>query len=502
MEGYAGDHVHGKNSTILQENLHRKKERRARNGRRKRISHGNKSEPMHTEAGSESQAIYQKIPQVSNSKGSRKHSALLPEEHCSKAIVEENRSDYYGSNALYEANRFHPKTHKLCCKAKATRGDDRRQADYHYEPGKRSWDDSPELGRYGGSSSACCCEVEEEKKPDKREKARLEKAMHLKNEGDMLFRHGNYERAIEIYSSAIEANPANSTLYGNRAATFMMQRKWNSALHDCREATLIDPDFVKSYVRATKCYLHIGNINAAIQQIELAKSVVQKCATASNSLRLTLPELATTYRIRDLFTEYEQRKTDRDFKAALSKLEEAIVAACDVSRPASTRSDARPISTLAEADLSNVPLWWRLLRAEALVNCRDLEGARCDLSKIIAVDTRNSEALVIQARLLHITEFPYVSLIIETLRTALSYDPESKGAAGLLKEVRELYSLKYNGNDAFKNQKWDDALEAYTKWLERDTEQPLSRVKVLSNRSATHLKPEIQLRTRPPHPKS
>ncbi|TPX46646.1 hypothetical protein SeLEV6574_g03114 [Synchytrium endobioticum] len=65
-------------------------------------------------------------------------------------------------------------------------------------------------------------------------------------------------------------------------------------------------------------------------------------------------ELATAYRIRDLFTEYEQRTTDRDFKTALSKLEEAIeLEARDPASNTTTTSQIIANTLHSQQDTSN-----------------------------------------------------------------------------------------------------------------------------------------------------
>jgi tetratricopeptide (TPR) repeat protein len=59
-------------------------------------------------------------------------------------------------------------------------------------------------------------------------------------------------------------NPDDATLYSNRAAAKMMQgTDYQSALNDCLESISKDQNFVKSFLRASKCYVALGKLEDA-----------------------------------------------------------------------------------------------------------------------------------------------------------------------------------------------------------------------------------------------
>ena len=70
-------------------------------------------------------------------------------------------------------------------------------------------------------------------------------AEQFKNEGNNLYKSGEYRKSIDLYTKAIELCPSNAAYYGNRAAAYMMIQKHKLAIEDSKLATGIDPTFVK-----------------------------------------------------------------------------------------------------------------------------------------------------------------------------------------------------------------------------------------------------------------
>ncbi len=53
--------------------------------------------------------------------------------------------------------------------------------------------------------------------------------------------------------------------YGNRAAAHVMQKNFRGALDDSLTAIRIDATFIKAYLRAAKCHVHLGDFAPALQ---------------------------------------------------------------------------------------------------------------------------------------------------------------------------------------------------------------------------------------------
>lgn len=69
-------------------------------------------------------------------------------------------------------------------------------------------------------------------------------------------------------------------LFTNRAACFLKLLDPQSALDDCNRALELEPTFVKAFVRRSQAYEQLGNMEAALKEIELAISAAGPSAPA------------------------------------------------------------------------------------------------------------------------------------------------------------------------------------------------------------------------------
>ena len=60
---------------------------------------------------------------------------------------------------------------------------------------------------------------------------------------------GDYQSAIKFYSSALELDPDNHVLYGNRSAAFCRFGKYSKALQDAIKSRQLCPTWWKAYYR-------------------------------------------------------------------------------------------------------------------------------------------------------------------------------------------------------------------------------------------------------------
>ncbi|KAM7485503.1 hypothetical protein LguiA_001512 [Lonicera macranthoides] len=71
----------------------------------------------------------------------------------------------------------------------------------------------------------------------------------LKDQGNDLFKSGNYLKAAALYTQAIKQDPSNPTLYSNRAAAFLHLVKLQKALTDAETTISLNPNWEKGYFR-------------------------------------------------------------------------------------------------------------------------------------------------------------------------------------------------------------------------------------------------------------
>lgn len=67
--------------------------------------------------------------------------------------------------------------------------------------------------------------------------------------GNEQFKAKNFEKAIEFYSQAIEQNPSDHSIYGNRSASYFNLKDFRKALDDADKCIELKDDWSKGYQR-------------------------------------------------------------------------------------------------------------------------------------------------------------------------------------------------------------------------------------------------------------
>lgn len=100
----------------------------------------------------------------------------------------------------------------------------------------------------------------------------LEVATAHKNEGNVCFKKGKYDEAIEWYDKAIEVCPSTSavdlsTFYQNRAAAYEQLKKWTSVRDDCTKALELNSKYVKALHRRARAYEHLNDFSSSLEDV-------------------------------------------------------------------------------------------------------------------------------------------------------------------------------------------------------------------------------------------
>ena len=61
----------------------------------------------------------------------------------------------------------------------------------------------------------------------------------LKDAGNKAFAAKEYDKAIELFSNAIELDPKNHILYSNRSAAQAGKKNWQAALEDAEQVCIL-----------------------------------------------------------------------------------------------------------------------------------------------------------------------------------------------------------------------------------------------------------------------
>jgi len=113
----------------------------------------------------------------------------------------------------------------------------------------------------------------------------VDKSVAAKDEGNKLFKSGDFPGAIHHYSEAIKRNPDDAKIYSNRAACYSKLAEFNLGLKDCDECIRLDPTFIKGYLRKAKIQLGLKQYNKAKDTYDKALEIDSTNAEAKQGLR-------------------------------------------------------------------------------------------------------------------------------------------------------------------------------------------------------------------------
>ncbi len=110
------------------------------------------------------------------------------------------------------------------------------------------------------------------------EKVRLEyispeKAATAREEGNTLFKAGDFAGAVKAYTEAIKRDPSDPRGYNNRANAYTKLVAFPEALKDAEEAIKVDPKFVKAYIRKSHVLFAMRDYTKAMEAVQQATDV-------------------------------------------------------------------------------------------------------------------------------------------------------------------------------------------------------------------------------------
>ncbi|RVD87017.1 uncharacterized protein DFL_005266 [Arthrobotrys flagrans] len=106
----------------------------------------------------------------------------------------------------------------------------------------------------------------------------------LKAQGNAAFSAKDFPKAIDLFSQAIEIDPANHVLYSNRSGSHASLKNFDEALKDATKCTEIKPDWSKGWSRKGAALHGTGDLIGAIDAYEEALKLDANNATAKQGL--------------------------------------------------------------------------------------------------------------------------------------------------------------------------------------------------------------------------
>lgn len=101
-----------------------------------------------------------------------------------------------------------------------------------------------------------------------------EEALEFKAKADDAFRAGKWKEAIDLYAESIKRNPKDPKVYNNRSTALCKVMGWDAALDDVAKAIVLDPNWVKPYLRKAKIEQALQVYHKALKTLKIAEQAV------------------------------------------------------------------------------------------------------------------------------------------------------------------------------------------------------------------------------------
>lgn len=87
-----------------------------------------------------------------------------------------------------------------------------------------------------------------------------------------VFADKNYDKAIELYTKAIDAAVPNAVYYANRSLAHLRQESFGFALSDGELAVKADSGYLKGYYRRAAAQMSLGKFKQALTDFEFVSN--------------------------------------------------------------------------------------------------------------------------------------------------------------------------------------------------------------------------------------
>lgn len=278
-----------------------------------------------------------------------------------------------------------------------------------------------------------------------------------REKGSELYKSGDYSGAAEAYTFALSdnatADDGRAMLHSNRAAAFIMQRKFGEAIDDCDAAIRWAGDdaniIVKALTRKSSALKNVGRLDAAIEALLKAAEIDSRSQAAL---------------MKDVST----------LKSAKRRHDEII------QEDSSIRKLHIIDGIVADLGCSFKSL--SMMRLDVLVDLRRLEEAHNLSNSLLRQSGSNdSELLLARAKILYYRGD--LENALKHLQQIMRTDPDNANCRNMLKRVRGVDELKRGGDDLYRKGLYAEALEHWSSCISLDPLNSVVVAKVYFNRA-------------------
>ena len=277
----------------------------------------------------------------------------------------------------------------------------------------------------------------------------------LKEKGNDEYKKKNYNTAINLYTQAIEINPNEETLYGNRALCYKGVNKFRQAMYDLNNAIKLNPKNTKYLKRLAQLHILYGNFGDA-------EMLLQKCINLESREPSHVSDFANVKKLIKNFEVLQEAKVKEDWK----KCE-------DIAAPMIKEC----------TEFSNL----KIIYVESLLNNVKLTEAIDFLINKVSSDEKINDEFDYLLALGFYYDGKY-DKAKKVLATVLQKTNDNERYNHLWRILKDIEKQKEKANEVFKNGKYQEAIELYTKLLEIDPSNKNFNSTIHANRALCYQK--------------
>ena len=278
----------------------------------------------------------------------------------------------------------------------------------------------------------------------------------LKEKGNALFKQNKYEEAINYYERAILINNTIEVLYSNKGTCEKCLKKYKEAIRDYKKALEINPKNTKNLNRLASVYIIVGNLGEA--------QITQQKALNFEPNNYTFKEQMNS--IQKIIEDEAKMKE----KINEQKWDEAEV--------------------VCKSLLEKVPAFGELKKfyIKILLENVKIQDALSFINKEVNFEDKMKDEefdYLIALALYYDGQYEKAKKQLNIIKQKHNHDEK---CAELLNKVNNIEKIKNKANEIFKQKKYEEAIEEYTKVLEFDPQNKKFNSIILANRALCYQK--------------
>ena len=283
-----------------------------------------------------------------------------------------------------------------------------------------------------------------------------QKWLQLKELGNAQFKNQNYSAAADYYTRGIELNPSEPVLYANRGTCLKLLGRYKESVSDYKKAVQLNPKNTKNMKKLSSVYIILGNFGEA-------QILLQKCCN------LEPEDSSHTYELN------KAKKMVEDYEKIHEKMKEQ------------KWDDVEEESKKLLSDASAFIELQKIYIQSCLELCKFKDAIDYINNKISsAVKSRDEEFNYLLAKSYYF-KGDY-DLAKKEINKLIKIGIVDEKISKLKKYVETINDAKTKANSLFKSEKYDEAINEYTKLLEFDPENKNFISIILTNRALCYKK--------------